>query len=143
FWWFAHSMPRPEAVYTQPGQKKRSGAGGPAPEKLSGFLPDGLLEAVFFRQLVDLLLQFLDHFLLGNFPDDLAVPEQQALSPGAGDSDIRLLRLAGAVDGAPEHRNLDRRLDVGQVFFDFVGDADQIDFDASAGRTGDQGGGVG
>src|SRR5690606_31684404 len=83
------------------------------------------------------------HFFLGNFSDDLAVSEQQSLTTSAGDADIGFFRLTGTVYGAAELRYLDRRSDIGNVLLDLVGNADQIDFDPSTGRTGNQGGRIG
>src|SRR5690606_7499576 len=106
-WWFAHSMSNSGGNHTIRGPKQKAPPFGDAPEH-SCFLSDGLLLVILLGQFIDFLLQFLDHFFLGNFSDDLAVSEQQALTTGAGDADIGFFRLTGTVYGAAEHRYLDR-----------------------------------
>ncbi|CDN42671.1 hypothetical protein BN871_BS_00280 [Paenibacillus sp. P22] len=87
---------------------------------------------------VDFLLELREQLLLGNFADHLSIPEQHAFPARAGDADIGFASFAGTVDGAAEHRHLDRNLDLGDVLLDFIGDGEQVDIEPAASRTGDK-----
>src|SRR4051812_39202588 len=52
--------------------------------------------------LVDLLDQRIDHFAFLDVADDFAALEDDALALAGGDAEVRLARLAGAVDHAAE-----------------------------------------
>ncbi len=90
------------------------------------------------RRACRFLFQFLDHRFLRHFPDDFAFAEQEAFAACAGNPDIGFARFSGTVDGTAENGNFDRRLDFSDIIFDFIGDADQIDFDPAASRAGNQ-----
>src|SRR6185295_13455072 len=55
----------------------------------------------------------------------------------AGDADVGLARLAGAVDDAAEHRERHRRADVGEALFQLLDGADDVEALARAARAGD------
>src|SRR5688572_10817335 len=55
----------------------------------------------------------------------------------AGDSDVGLARLAGAVDDAAEHRERHRRADMGEPLLQLLDGADDVEALAGAARAGD------
>ena len=67
-----------------------------------------------------------------------AVGEDDALSPAAGDAEVGVARLFGAVHAAAHDRYADRRAVRAQTPLDRLGEADDVDLGAAAGRARDE-----
>src|SRR5438876_10515819 len=62
---------------------------------------------LFLLPEVDLFEQGIHHLIFLNPANDLAAAEDHALALAGGDADVRLAGLAGAVDDATQHADLD------------------------------------
>ena len=79
------------------------------------------------NKLVDLGHKRVDNLILSYFTNDLAVRKEQALTSSAGNAQVGIRCLAGAVDRTSHHGNRKRRGVVLKPLGDFLGDGNQVD----------------
>ena len=87
---------------------------------------------------IDLCEELVDEALGGYLLERLALGIDHAHVFRAGDAEVRVARLADAVDGAAEHRDLDRVLVLFQAPLDFGDDGVHVELQAPARRARDQ-----
>src|SRR4030095_7222993 len=90
-------------------------------------------------ELVDFLAHRLHDLLLGYLPDHVAVLEDEADSPSSGHTDVGCARLAGPVDLASHHRDVDLLVEPLELVLDLLRELHQVDVGPAAGRTRDEG----
>src|SRR5438309_2635099 len=86
---------------------------------------------------LDLGQQRLHQLFRLHLPDQLAFFEQDPVAFPAGDADVGFLALADPVDDAAQHRHRQRHADMAEPLLDLIGQLDDVDLHAAAGRTGD------
>src|SRR4029077_3571157 len=79
----------------------------------------------------------VDEDVRGNLLEHAAVGVDEADVAAAGDAEVRVARLAGAVDRAAEHRDLEVLRMLAQALLDDLGERLHADVVAAAARAGD------
>ena len=79
--------------------------------------------------------QFIHQLFLRHFSQNLAMAKNHTNTVTARNADVRLARFAGAIDNAAHHGNLQLGVQSGNAAFHFIGDANQINLGAAAGRA--------
>ena len=80
----------------------------------------------------------LDHLALRHDRDVRPLDEQVAALVAGGDAEVGLAGLAGPVDDAAHHRDLQRELAITERLHRPVGDVDHVDLGSAAARAGDE-----
>src|ERR1700686_1532605 len=91
--------------------------------------------AFFYFPDVDFLHQAIDHLAFGDGVELFAAFEDHALAAAGRDAEVGLARLAGAVDDAAQHADLDRRRAPLQAIFELSDDLFEIDLQPATGRA--------
>ena len=89
------------------------------------------------NKLVDLSHKRVDNLILSYFTNDLAMRKEQALTSSAGNAQVGVRGLAGAIDRASHHGNGKRRRIVLQSLGNLLGDGNEVDLATSARGTRD------
>src|SRR5439155_588631 len=77
-------------------------------------------------ELVDFLAHGAHDLRLRHLPDDLAALEDEPDPAPARDADVRRARLAGPVDLAPHHRDVDLLVQAAELVLDLLRELDQV-----------------
>ena len=91
-----------------------------------------------FHELRGLLEERIDHLVLRNDADALALDEQVTFAPARGDPDVGLTRFPGAIDDATHHGDLNRQGGRLERCLRLRGNGDDVDVGTAARGTGDE-----